>query len=172
MPRCMLFGVLCRKNSSYTYVNLQKLPSLKVKPLVHGENNMIHQHHRMLYLLLVASLMGLLTGCAQRRSNSALTIRVSGDTDGIAYNGQCTAQKQGFWPGSSDAQGLDVTGMVNTAGQTKDFETRGFFIYCAVANQSAIGTIAIELLQEGNLVASAQSTSPDTPATLEFGQNP
>jgi hypothetical protein len=41
-----------------------------------------------------------------------------------------------------------------------------------VANQSATGTITVELLQDGDVVASAQSTSPDEPATFEFGQKP
>ena len=62
--------------------------------------------------------------------------------------------------------------MVESVSQPQDYETSGFFIYCAVANQSATGTITVELLREGNLVASAQSASPDKPATLEFGQKP
>jgi len=61
---------------------------------------------------------------------------------------------------------------LDSISQPQDYETSGFFIYCAVANQSVNGTITVELLQEGNVVASAQSTSPEKPATLEFGKKP
>jgi hypothetical protein len=90
----------------------------------------------------------------------------------LQFDGQCTAQKAGFLPGDSVAQSLDVKGTVDSVSQPQDYETSGFFIYCAVANQSVTGTITVELLQEGNVVASAQSTSPEKPATLEFGKKP
>jgi hypothetical protein len=137
-----------------------------------GENTMTYQPHRMLHLLFVASLISLLTGCATQRTNSQFTVRVSGNTDGLAFDGQCTAQKAGFWQGESVAQSLDVKGTVVSVSQPQDYETSGFFIYCAVANQSETGTITVELLREGYVVASAQSASPDKPATLEFGQKP
>jgi hypothetical protein len=133
---------------------------------------MIQKQHRMLYVLLVASLISLLTGCSYNRTNSQFTVRVSGNTNGISFDGQCTAQKTGFWPGESVAQSIEVKGMVESVSQPQAYETSGFFIYCAVANQSATGKITVELLQEGNVVASAQSASPDKPATLEFGQKP
>jgi hypothetical protein len=133
---------------------------------------MLHQQHRILYLLLVASVISLLIGCANQRSNSQLTVRISGNTTGLPFDGQCTAEKAGFWPGESVAQSLDVKGTVDSVSQPQDYKTSGFFIYCAVANQSTTGTITVELLQDGNVVASAQSTSPDKPAILEFGQKP
>jgi hypothetical protein len=135
---------------------------------------MNRQQPRMLCLLVVASLISisLLTGCAGQRTNSQFTVRVSGDTDGLLFDGRCTAQKAGFWPGESVAQGLDVEGTVYSASEPQDYETSGYFIYCAVANQSATGTITVELLRDGDVVASAQSTLPDKPATLEFGQKP
>jgi hypothetical protein len=133
---------------------------------------MIHQRQKILYLLLVAGLISLLAGCASLRTNSQFTIRVSGNTNGLPFDGQCTSQKAKFWPGESVSQGLDIKGTVYSVSQPQDYETSGYFIYCAVANQSATGTITVELLQDGNLVASAQSTSPDKPATLEFGQKP
>lgn len=133
---------------------------------------MIRQQQRILQLFVIASLISLLTGCASQRTNSQLTVRVSGNTDGLPFDGQCTAQKAGFWLGDSVAQNLDVKGTVDSVSQPQDYETSGYFIYCSVANQSATGTITLELLQEGNVVASAQSTSPDKPAALEFGQKP
>jgi hypothetical protein len=133
---------------------------------------MIHHQHRMLHLLSVASLLLLLTGCASQGTNSQFIVSVSGNTAGLEFDGQCTAQKAGFWPGESVAQNLDVKGTVESTSQTKYYETTGFFIYCAVANQTTTGTIAIQLLQDGNLVASAQSTSPDKPAIIEFGGKP
>ena len=144
----------------------------KAQPMGTGDNTMIRQQHSILYLLIVASLISLLTGCARQRTNSQFTVRVSGNTNGLPFDGQCTAQKAGFWPGESVAQGLDVKGTVYSVSQPQDYETSGYFIYCAVANQSATGTITVELLQGGNVVASAQSISPDKPATLEFGQKP
>jgi hypothetical protein len=133
---------------------------------------MIYQQRRTLYFLLVACLIGILTGCANQRTNSQFTVRVSGNTDGLPFDGQCTAQKARFWSGASVAQSLDIKGTVYSVSQPQDYETSGYFIYCAVANQSATGTITVELLQDGNVVARAQSTSPDKPATLEFGQKP
>jgi hypothetical protein len=133
---------------------------------------MNHKQNRMLYLLFVASLISLLTGCSNNRPNYQFTVRVSGNTTGLPFDGQCTAEKAGFWPGESVAQSLDVKGTVDSASQPQDYKTSGFFIYCAVANQSTTGTITVELLQDGNVVARAQSTSPDKPATLEFGQKP
>ena len=130
------------------------------------------QRHKTLCILLVAGLIGLLAGCVNQRANSQFTVRVTGSTNGLAFEGQCTAQKAGFWPGESVAEGLDVKGTVESADQPQDYETTGFFIYCAVANQSANGTITLELLQGGRVVASAQSASPDRPATLEFGEKP
>ena len=137
-----------------------------------GENSMNRQQHSLLPLLFVAILVLLLTGCAGQRTNSQFIVSVSGDTDGLAFDGQCTAQKAGLWPGESVAQSLDVKGTVDFASQPHDYETTGFFIYCAVANQTTAGTITIDLLQDGNLVVSAQSTSPDKPAIIEFGRKP
>ena len=137
-----------------------------------GENTMIYKQHRMLYLLLVISLISLLAGCVNNLTNSQFTVRVSGSTVGLQFDGQCTAQKAGFLPGDSVAQSLDVKGTVDSVSQPQDYETSGFFIYCAVANQSVTGTITVELLREGDVVASAQSASPDKPATLEVGQRP
>jgi hypothetical protein len=123
-------------------------------------------------LILVTSLISLLTGCASQRANSQFTVRVSGNAKGLPFEGQCTAQKAGFWPGQSVAESLDVEGTVYSDNQLQDYETSGYFIYCAVANQSATGIITVKLLLDGNVVASAQSTSPDAPAILEFGQKP
>ena len=133
---------------------------------------MISRNRRMLPLILFASLMILLAGCANRRTNSQFTVRVSGDAGGIEFDGQCTAQQARLLSSESVAQGLDVEGTVLSASQPQDYETTGFFIYCSIANQSATGTLTVELLQEGNVVASAQSVSPDMPATLEFGEKP
>jgi hypothetical protein len=137
-----------------------------------GDNTMMRQQHKTLRLFVVANLISLLTGCASQRTNSQFTVRVSGNTNGLPFDGQCTAQKAEFWPGDSVAQSLDVKGTVDSVSQPQDYETSGYFIYCSVANQSTAGIITLKLLQEGNVVASAQSTSPDKPATLEFGQKP
>ena len=133
---------------------------------------MIHKQHRIFYLLFVVSLICILTGCSNDRTDSQFIVRVSGSTRDLQFDGQCTAQKSGFWPGESVAQSLDVKGMVDSDSQPQDYKTSGFFIYCAVANLSATGTITIELLRDGSVVASAQSASPDKPATIEFGQKP
>jgi hypothetical protein len=133
---------------------------------------MNHQQHRLLTMIVVASLISLLTGCANQRTNSQFTVRVSGNAKDLPFEGQCTAQKAGFWPGQSVAESLDVEGIVYSDSQPQDYETSGYFIYCAVANQSGTGIITVKLLQDGNVVASAQSTSPDAPAILEFGQKP
>ena len=133
---------------------------------------MIHQRHKALPLLFAAGIVLLLTGCIGQGANSQFTVSVSGNDDGLAFDGQCTAQKAGFWPGEIVAQGLDLVGTIESASQAQDYETTGFFIYCAVANLSATGIITIELLQEGRVVASAQSTSPDKPAIIEFGRKP
>jgi len=133
---------------------------------------MIHPQRRTLHLLFVANLISLLTGCASQSTNAQFTVRVSGNSNGLPFDGQCTAQKAGFWSGESVAQDLDVEGTVTSVSQPQDFETSGYFIYCTVANQSATGTITVELLQDGNLVARAQSPSPDKPAVIEFGQKP
>jgi hypothetical protein len=148
-------------------------PGLKPQPTILGDDTLlIHQQRRTLYLLLIACFISLLTGCASQRANSQFTVRVSGNTDGLAFDGQCTAQKARFWSGESVAQSLDIKGTVYSVGKPQDYRTSGYFIYCAVANQSANGTITVELLQDGNVVASAQSSAPDKPATLEFGQKP
>jgi len=127
---------------------------------------------RMFYLLVVASFISLLSGCTAQHTNSKFTVRVSGNTTELAFDGQCTAQKTKFWSEEGTAQGLDIKGTVQSVNQPQDYEIIGYFIYCSVANQSAAGILTVELLQEGNLVASAQSASPDKPATLEYGQKP
>jgi hypothetical protein len=133
---------------------------------------MISRKHKMLSFIFIAGLIILLAGCASNRTNSKLTVRVSGNTSGLAFDGQCTAQKARLFSGESVAQSLDIKGTVVSISQTQDYETTGFFIYCSIANQSANGTITVELLRDGNVVASAQSVSPDMPATLKFGDKP
>jgi hypothetical protein len=90
----------------------------------------------------------------------------------MQFDGQCTAQSTRFLSAESNAKSLDVKGTIDAVSQSQEYETSGFFIYCAIANQSANGTITVELLQEGKLVAIAYSTSPDKPATIEYGQMP
>ena len=132
---------------------------------------MIQKCPRMFVLLLFICLVGLLIGCSGKPSNSQFIVRVSGDAQDLEFDGQCTAQKAEVFADDS-AQSLDVSGTAEGANQPQDFETTGYFIYCAVANQSSTGTITVELLQDGNLVASAESTAPDEPAILEYGQTP
>ena len=153
-------------------VRLSDQLSVNVLPIGIGENTMIFKQHKLLYLLIVINLIILLTGCTSNPTDSQFIVRVSGSTNGLQFDGQCTAQNEGFLSGESVAVGLDVKGTIDSVNQPKDYETYGYFIYCAIANQSGIGTITVELLQEGNVVASAQSTSPDKPATFEFGQTP
>jgi uncharacterized lipoprotein YajG len=130
------------------------------------------QHSKTLVILLLASLISLLAGCTGRTTNMEFTVRVSGDTADLAFEGQCTAQKSDSQEADPVAQGLEVNGTIEAVNEPQEFTTNGFFIYCAVANQSTSGTITVELLQDGNLVASAESTAPDKPAILEFGQTP
>jgi hypothetical protein len=127
---------------------------------------------RILCLFMVASLISILSGCARQRINYQFTVSVSGDTGGLIFDGQCTTQKAGVWPGESVADGLKVEGTVHSVDQPQEYATSGYFVYCAVANQSPTGTITVELLKDGGVVASAQSSSPDEPAIIEFGEKP
>ncbi len=133
---------------------------------------MVSRQHNMRSFTFIASLIILVAGCAGNRTNYQFTIRVSGDASGIAFDGQCTAQKARLFSRESVAQSLDVKGTVVSDSQPQDYETTGFFIYCSIANQSADGTITVELLRDGDVVVSAQSVSPDIPATIEFGEKP
>lgn len=133
---------------------------------------MKRQPHGILRLLISIILFSLLAGCTSQPANSPFTVRVSGDSDNLAYEGQCTAQRSVFWSRASRAVGLDLTGTIEAVDQPHDYETSGVFIYCAIANQSATGIITVELLEDGDVVASAESPSADKPATLEFGQQP
>lgn len=133
---------------------------------------MISRKYRLLSFIFILSFIGILTGCANNRTNSQFTVRVTGSASDLEFDGQCTAQKAKFLSKENVAQSLDVKGTVVSVSQSQDYETTGFFIYCSIANQSTNGTITVELLLDGNLVASAQSTSPDMPATLEFGDKP
>lgn len=128
--------------------------------------------NKKLSFIFIAGLIILLTGCASNRTNSQFTVRVSGNASGLAFDGQCTAQNARLLSRESVAQSLDVKGTVVSISQPQDYETTGFFIYCSIANQSANGTITVELLKDGNVVASAESVSTDMPATLEFGEKP
>jgi len=87
-------------------------PGLNALLMSLGENTMMYKQHGMLYLLLVISLISLLAGCVNNLTNSQFTVRVSGSTVGLQFDGQCTAQKAGFLPGDSVAQSLDVKGTV------------------------------------------------------------
>jgi hypothetical protein len=130
------------------------------------------QRPRPFFILLLACLIGILTGCAGKPTNSAFTVRVSGDAVALAFEGQCTAQKSEFLVADPVAQSLEVNGTIDAIDLPQEFSTTGFFIYCAVANQATTGTITVELLQDGDVVVSAESTAPDDPAILEFGQEP
>ncbi|HEY71633.1 MAG TPA: hypothetical protein G4O08_13735 [Anaerolineae bacterium] len=132
----------------------------------------MNQQSKTLVILLLASLISLLAGCTDRPTNTEFTVRVSGDIVDLAFEGQCTAQKAELLTSDPVAQSLEVNGTIETLDQPQDFETSGFFIYCAVANQSTSGTITVELLQDGDVVTSAISTAPDEPAILEYGQAP
>lgn len=175
---CSVLNLTCScglghyKQACHALISPPDRSALNALPIGPGEITMIQKQHRILYLILGASLIGLLTGCSYNRTNSQFIVRISGSTNGIQFDGQCTAQKAGFWSRESVAQSLDVKGTVESASQPQDYETSGFFIYCAVANQSTNGTITVELLREGNVVTSGQSSSPDEPAILEFGQRP
>ena len=114
------------------------MSGLLVQALDLRGKTMSHQQQKIFHLLLLASFIGILTGCANQHTNSQLTIRVSGDTEGISFEGQCTAQKAEFGLGESVAQNLDVKGTVHSVNQTQDYETHGYFIYCSVANQLLI----------------------------------
>ena len=133
---------------------------------------MMRQKSSTLCLFIVASLVSILSGCAGQHTNYQFTVDVSGDTEGLIFDGQCSTQRAGFWPGESVAEGLKVEGTVHAVDQPQEYAISGYFIYCAVANQSSTGTITVELLKDGNVIASAQSSSPDEPATIEFGQKP
>ena len=133
---------------------------------------MMRHKSGILCLFMVTSLISILSGCAGQRTNYQFTVSISGDTDGLTFDGQCSTQRAGFWPGESVADGLRVEGTVHAADQLQEYAISGYFIYCAVANQSSTGTITVELLADGAVVASAQSNSPDEPATIEFGQKP
>lgn len=122
--------------------------------------------------IMIVGLIGILAGCAISRTNSQFIVRVSGSDNGIEFDGQCTTQKSRLLSGESVAESLDVKGTVISVSQPQDYEATGFFIYCAIANQSTNGTLTVELLQEGDVVASAQSVSPDIPATVEYGEKP
>ena len=137
-----------------------------------GESMMIKQKYRILCLFFVVSFIILLTGCNGYRQNTQYTVRLSGDTKGLPYEGQCTVQRARFLSGKSTAQGLDMKGTIDAESQEQDYQMSGYFIYCAVANQSTTGIIKVELLRNNEVVASAQSTAPDKPAILEFGQKP
>jgi hypothetical protein len=133
---------------------------------------MITMNNRVLCLFMVASLISILTGCARQRINHQFTVSVSGDTGGLTFDGQCTTQKAGAWQGESVADGLKVEGTVHSVDQPQEHAISGYFVYCAVANQSSTGTITVELLKDGRVVASAQSSSPDEPAIIEYGEKP
>ncbi len=130
------------------------------------------QQSNTLVILLLAGLISLMAGCAGTPTNSQFTVRVSGDAVDLAFEGQCTAQKSAFLVNDPVAMSLEVNGTIDAIDQSQEYSTTGFFIYCAVANQAASGTITVELLQDGDVVASAESTAPDEPAILEFGQAP
>ena len=133
---------------------------------------MMRHKSGILGLLIAAGLISILPGCAGRRTDYQFTVSVSGHTAGLTFDGQCSTQRAGFWPGESVADGLKLEGTVYAADQPQEYAISGYFIYCAVANQSSTGTIEVELLADGGVVASAQSNSPDEPATIEFGQKP
>jgi hypothetical protein len=133
---------------------------------------MMSKSSELLCLFIVASLISILSGCASQRTNHQFTVSVSGDTGGLIFDGQCTTQKARLWPGESVADGLTVEGTVHSVDQPQEYAISGYFVYCAVANQSSTGTITVELLKDGGVVASAQSSSPDEPAIIEFGEKP
>lgn len=133
---------------------------------------MSSRKHKMISRIFVTCLVVLLAGCSSNHTNSQFTVRVSGNTNGEAYEGQCTAQRARFFSRESIAQSLEIKGTVISITQPQDYETTAFFIYCSIANQSAMGTIKVELLRDDTVVASAQSSSPAMPAILEFGEKP
>jgi hypothetical protein len=137
-----------------------------------GEISMILRKYGTLFMIVSMSLIGLLAGCGKRRTNSQFIVRISGSARGIEFEGQCTAQKSGLLASGSNAESLDVNGTVISVSQPQEYETTGFFIYCSIANQSAKGTLTVQLLQEGIVVASAKSVSPEIPAAVEYGEKP
>ena len=124
--------------------------------------------HRLIFsFILVAAV----NGCNGQPNNVQFEVRISGDSNALVYAGKCTAQKAGIFR-KSIAQGIDIIGTIPTVEQEHNYEISGFFIYCSIANQSSKGVLTAELFQNGELVASANSSNPENPAFLEFGQKP
>ncbi len=121
--------------------------------------------------ILMAGLIWGLAGCANVRSNSQFTLKVSSTTAGSAFDGQCTSQVADFWS-STIAKGIQVKGTILAPEKPHEFTATGFYIYCVVANQASNSLITVELLQNGNVVARSSSPAPDKPVLIEFGERP
>ena len=111
--------------------------------------------------LAVAALCGTLIGCAEA-STESFTIRVIGPPQ-TRFTGQCSAIES-----DQTTNGVDLEGILTSEQDAVEFEAVGEQIYCALYAQDLEGTLRLELLRNGELLDSAQTSEPFQDISIEY----
>jgi len=122
---------------------------------------MVRTVGRIMTGVAVAALFVSMTSCAEVNART-FTIRVAGSPQ-TRFIGQCSATENG-----QTTRGIDLKGALTYQQDAVEFEVVGGQIYCAVYAQNLDGMLTLELLSNGELLDSSQTSEPFQDITVEF----